>query len=146
VRSFPVIAVSSFLLAGCIPFRFVDTPGITGTVVGVDHEQPIAGATVQLDLKHSGYSAEPIQMGATTDASGMFEIAPHRIWSVMLAGGEYALPRLDKVRVSAPGFSVATIDLRWSVVGKSITSLGVVRLESLPDGRPNTSLERTRER
>jgi hypothetical protein len=146
VRCFPAIAASLFLLAGCMPFRFVDTPGITGTVVGENSEQPIADATVELDLKHSGYSAEPIQLGATTDASGMFEIAPHRKWGVMLAAGEYALPRLDTVRVSAPGFEMVTIELRWTVVGDATTSLGVVRLESLTDRRPNTALERTRGR
>jgi hypothetical protein len=137
--------VAAVVLAGCMPARLLESPGVTGTVVEADGARPVPGATVRLVVKFTGSGKGTSEHSTTTDASGSFSIAPQKVWSVLIAGADY-FPRQDTLEVMAPGYGGGKATVRWSVTGKSSVSVGLVPLERSTQGRPDASLERTRER
>jgi carboxypeptidase family protein len=145
VRIALTIGVVAVLLAACMPARLLESPGVTGTVVEADGARPVPGATVRLVVKFTGSGKGTSEHSTTTDASGSFSIPPQKVWGILIAGADY-FPLQDTLEVIAPGYGGGKTTVRWSVTGRPSVSVGSVSLERSTQGRPNTSLERTRER
>jgi hypothetical protein len=117
----------SATLAGCIPARLLESPGVTGTVVDSVGMRPVPGAQVRLAVKSSVSGKGGMEQSATTDESGNFSIAPKKVWSFLIAGADY-FPLQDTLDVTAPGYDSANAVVRWSVTGKSSVPVGLVLL------------------
>src|SRR5215471_16285477 len=114
MRSAVAILLFCSVLAGCIPARFLENPGVSGKVVSADSGAPIADATVRLELKNTGHATGPAILSTVTDSSGAFEIAPRKKWGIMILAADY-FPMTDHVEISADGYRPR----RWTFTGLS---------------------------
>ena len=72
MRTHAVLIVSATLLTGCWPARFVERPGVGGTVVSAQTHAPIAGAHVAVASDIHSERTEVV----TTDANGISSRLP----------------------------------------------------------------------
>lgn len=127
----------SLATAGCFPYRFVEKPGVSGTVLSSVDGSPVEGARIDVELVQ-GTSILDVS-GLTTSATGSFHLEPKRFWSTFAPGLNSGPRRLGKLSVSAAGFEPQARELAWWISGPAMLEYGPIRLtpvSELPDVAP----------
>ncbi len=109
--------------SGCFPYHFTTRIGISGTVVDARNSTPIPDATVIISDPANQQVAS-----ASTDASGRFRIAPHRVWWIYIVPMD-AFPYRTPATISALGYESTSIAVVTNPMGPKELSLGEIHLE-----------------
>jgi hypothetical protein len=125
-RAIGVICFAS-ILAGCIPYRFVDVPGFRGTVVSAKDGQPIAGARVSLSMGRGG-GTEKAFGSAPASGDGAFVLKPKRYWGIYVVPMDF-IGYFGTVEIAAPGFRTVRIPFKSAPDAPASTDMGTVSLE-----------------
>jgi hypothetical protein len=115
------LVVVAVLLAGCWPARFVDRPGISGSVVSSASRAPIAGVRVALTMPTN----EPFVV--STDEKGRFVIDARHQWGFYSFLGE-GWPIQGMIEFAAAGYASQERRLSWPQIGPARQDLGAVEL------------------
>ena len=121
---FTFVAMIAVLLSGCWPARFVEQPGVVGTVVSAADGKPVTGALVRLATPR--VPGKPAS-GVVTDGNGRFQIEPLHHWGTDSFLGE-GWPLQGSVEIDARGFAPGRLELSWSQTRPRTQDVGVIEL------------------
>jgi hypothetical protein len=124
MKTLVVVIATAALLPGCWPARFVERPGVSGTVLSAQTQEPIAGARVALA---SNVRPGRINVVVTTDSNGRFKILAIHDWKLYSPFGE-TWPVPGFIEVSAEGFLLQRQPLAWPQTGHSRNNVGPISL------------------
>lgn len=125
-RAIGVICFAS-ILAGCIPYRFIDVPGFRGTVVSAKVGQAVVGARVSLSMGRGSTTEKPIG-SVQASSAGAFILEPKRYWSIYIVPMDF-IGYFGTVEVAASGFKTVRIPFKSAPDAAACTEIGEVRLE-----------------
>jgi hypothetical protein len=129
------ISLAGCLCIGCVPLRFVASPGASGTVIDSKTHAPVSGAEVAISLcKYPPPSVDDAlaverEPKVTTDQSGQFSVPPDRRWGIYIWPVD-SLPEFGLLLVKHDGYEVAQVPI-WS---RSVTNVGQVILKPAKPG------------
>ena len=120
------IACILLVCTGCWPYHFTHRPGAAGTVVDAENKAPIVGASVKLTRFGSKENKDAAAM--ITQADGRFLIKPEQEWSIYIVPMDY-FPMKAVITITSQGYFDLDKEFRWSMVGPSMTDLGLVEMQ-----------------
>ena len=126
VRVLSVFAAVA-ITASCFPYPYVARPGASGTVVDAESAAPIANAAVTLNIRLLNGSVIHAPV-TTTDANGVFVIAPQYMWALYVVLQEAVRPRIGTLEVQAATYSNATREISFRPENHTRLAVGEVRL------------------
>jgi len=120
------------LVAGCVPYHFVEEPGAVGTVTDATSARPVAGAVVVLAAGPPSIKAPPMAT-MTSDTEGHFATPTKRAWAVLVLLGPIDFVRYTAtISVSAPGYGQVIREARSTPLGPSVVDFGEIKLTRVP--------------
>ena len=128
-RAIAALCVAS-VLAGCVPYRFVDVPGFRGTVVSARDGQAVAGARVSILMSRGGAPNKEIG-GAVASSDGTFVLEAKRYWGIYVIPMDF-IGYFGSVEIAANGFKTTRIPFKSAPDAPASNDIGTIRLE--PEG------------
>ncbi len=105
-----LILAALTLQAACFPYRDIERPAISGSVVSAADGKPIGGAIVS-DPRSPTYRA-------TTASDGTFSLSPEKGWRMWIIIPQEPFSAAD-LEVTAPGYKKMTVAVHgWRGEGK----------------------------
>lgn len=116
-----------FLMAGCFPYHYTTSPGLSGTVVNAETRKPLAGAAIS----YSGRTNNTVVTFSADD--GSFSVAPERKWGIWIIPQDvFMMPCTISFSHAGCETNYVKFSFSFAMTGKDATKqFGIVALKPL---------------
>ena len=124
-----VCLLAGWFLCGCMPYHFVEEPGVLGKVVDTETYEPIEDVVVQLKYSPRGGKApSTYAVKAKTSNDGSFHIQPKKKWGIYIVPMDF-FPAPYTLAFAHEEYSTRSISFSHAIGDKPDTvDIGIVSL------------------
>ena len=107
-RTFLASGVMTLCLTGCVPYRYIANPYVSGRVVDAHTHRPLIAAKARFA------SPQAVASSVLTMADGSFALQAEKRWGVLCLIATPSLKKQSVLILQAPGYISKEVPLGWS--------------------------------